>query len=87
MSRGTHLDREAAGWSMYEATGVDPRMAVEISYRMAQRRLEAEHERLAATSGRSSSTRLWLGRALVTLGRFVEGTTPREEDCGGAVQA
>lgn len=86
MNRGSHLDRAAAGWSMHEATEVDPR-AIEIGYRMAQLRLEAEHERLAATSRGSSSARLWLGRALVTFGRFVEGTTPREEDCGGAVHA
>ena len=86
MNRGSHLDRAAASWYMQDATRDDPR-AVEISYRMAQLRLEAEHERLAATSRRSSSARLWLGRALVTFGRFVEGTTPREEDCGGAVHA
>ena len=84
MNRGSHLDHAAAGWTMHDATRDGPR-AVEIGYRMAQLRLEAEHERLAATSGRSTSARLWLGRALVTFGRFVEGATPREEDCGGAL--
>jgi hypothetical protein len=86
MSRGIDLDRAAAGWSMHEATGGDARMAVEIGYRMTRLRLEADHERLASTSRRRTSARLWLGRFLVAFGRFVEGPTPREEDCGGAVR-
>ena len=86
MSRGTHLDRAAVGWSMHEATGGDVRMSVEIGYRMARLRLEADNERLASTSRRRTSARLWLGRALVAFGRFVEGPAQREEECGGAIR-
>ena len=67
-------------------------MAVEIGYRLIEYRLarlrtEAEHERLAAMHARRSSARLWLGRALVTFGRFVEGTGAGEQECGSSIRA
>jgi len=36
---------------------------------------------------RRSSARLWLGRALVTFGRFVEGTGAGEQECGSSIRA
>jgi hypothetical protein len=67
-------------------------MAVEIGYRLIEYRLarlrtEAERERLAAMHARRSSARLWLGRALVTFGRFVEGTGAVEQECGSSIRA
>ena len=69
-------------------------MAVEIEYRMkmieyreTRLRTEAERERLAAMQPRRSSARLWLGRALVTFGRFVEGAGAVEQECGSSVRA
>jgi hypothetical protein len=67
-------------------------MAVEIGYwlieyRLARLRREAERERLAAMHARRSSARLWLGRALVTFGRFVEGAGAVEQECGSSIRA
>ena len=87
MTRGIHADQGRGSWSTHDATGAEARMAVEIGYRMTRLREEADHERLAARIGRRSSTRLWLGRALVSLGRFVEGAGPREEERGRPVRA
>ena len=87
MSTRIRPDHAPAGLGLYEAIGGDPRMAVEIEYRMARLRTEAEDERLARTLRRRSPARLWLGRALVTLGRLVEGAGPREEERGSPVRA
>ena len=87
MSTGSHPDRAAAGWSTHEATGGDARMAVEIGYRMGRLRMEADKERLVARSRRRFAARLWIGRALVAFGRFVEGRGPLEEDCGSPARA
>jgi hypothetical protein len=57
-----------------------------IEYRLARLRTEAEHERLAAIRARRSSARLWLGRALVTFGRFVEGAGAGEQECGSSIR-
>jgi hypothetical protein len=62
-------------------------MAVEIDYRMARLRTEAEHERLAAVQVRRSPARLRLGRALVALGRFVEGAGAGENESRSPIQA
>jgi hypothetical protein len=85
-----HPDRAPAGWSMHDATGVDPRTCVEVAYRMTRLRTEAEHERLArsvAVHARRSSARLWLGRALVTFGRLVEGGGSHEKECHSPIRA
>jgi hypothetical protein len=94
MTTGTHPDRAPAGWGTHHTIGGDAPMAVEIEYRMkmieyrlARLRTEAEHERLAAMHARRSSARLWLGRALVTFGRFVEGTGAGEQECGSSIRA
>jgi len=47
MTTGIHPDRAPTGWQTHDATGGDARMAVEIRYRMARLRTEAERERLA----------------------------------------
>src|SRR5664280_2235705 len=57
MTTGTHPDRAPAGWGTHHTIGGDATMAVEIGYWLIEYRL----------------ARLWLGRALVTFGRFVEG--------------
>jgi hypothetical protein len=90
MTTGIHPDRAPAGWGTHDATRGDAAMAVEIEYRMigyrmARLRAEAEHERMAAIHARRSSARLWLGRALVTFGRFVEGAG--EQECGSSIRA
>ena len=94
MTTGTHPDRAPAGWGTHHTIGGDAPMAVEIEYRMkmieyrlARLRTEAERERLAAMHARRSSARLWLGRALVTFGRFVEGTGAGEQECGSSIRA
>jgi len=81
-------------WGTHHTIGGDAPMAVEIEYRMkmieyrlARLRTEAERERLAAMHARRSSARLWLGRALVTFGRFVEGTGAGEQECGSSIRA
>jgi hypothetical protein len=61
-------------------------MGVEIAFRMTRLRAEARRERLARVQTRRSSVRLWLGRALVTVGRFVEGTGAGEQECGSSVR-
>jgi hypothetical protein len=80
MTTGIHPDRAPTGWQTHHATGGDTRMAVEIRYRMARLRTEAERERLARIHARRASVRLWLGRALVTFGRFVEGAGPGDKE-------
>jgi hypothetical protein len=92
MTTGTHPDRAPAGWGTHHTIGGDATMAVEIGYwlieyRLARLRTEAERERLAAMHARRSSARLWLGRALVTFGRFVEGTGAGEQECGSSIRA
>jgi len=90
MTTGTHPDRALTGWGTHDATGVDPRMCVEVAYRMTRLRAEAENERLArlaAMHARRSSARLWLGRALVTFGRFVEGGGSGEKECRSPIRA
>ena len=92
MTTGTHPDRAPPGWGTHHTIGGHATMAVEIGYRLIEYRLawlrtEAEHERLAAMHARRSSARLWLGRALVTFGRFVEGTGAGEQECGSSIRA
>jgi hypothetical protein len=92
MTTGTHPDRAPAGWGTHHTIGGDATMAVEIGYwlieyRLARLRTEAERERLAAMQPRRSSARLWLGRALVTFGRFVEGAGAVEQECGSSIRA
>ena len=92
MTAGTHPDSAPTGWGTRDATGGDAPMAVEIGYRMieyrmARLRTEAEHERLAAICARRASARLWLGRALVTVGRFVQGADAGEQECGSPIRA
>jgi hypothetical protein len=72
-------------------------MCVEVAYRMTRLRAEAENERLArlaavhasrsSVHARRSSARLWLGRALVTIGRFVEGAGAGEQECESSIRA
>ena len=56
-------------------------MAAEIGYRMTRLRTEADHERLVAVPAHPSSPRRWIGRRLVSFGRFIEGASSPEREC------
>ena len=62
-------------------------MGVEIDFRMTRLRAKAQRERLVSIQARRASVRLWLGRALVALGRFVEGTDASEQEYVSSVRA
>ena len=78
MSSGIGPGRAPACAGTHDLTGGGGRMAVEVAYRMTRLRTEAEHARVAGVRARRASPRSRLGRALMTLGRFVEGTGARE---------
>ena len=87
MTTGPRPDRTSTRSDPRDAVREDAGMGVEIAFRMTRLRAEAQREGLASIQTRRSSVRLWLGRALVTLGRFVEGTGAGEQECGSSVRA
>ena len=87
MTTGPRPDRASTRWDARDAVRGNARMGVEIAYRMTRLRVEAQREGLASIQARRSSVRLWLGRALVALGRFVEGTGAGEQEYGSSVRA
>lgn len=87
MTAGSGPDRASARWDARDAVRGDARMGTEIAFRMTRLRAEAQRERLVKIQARHSSVRLWLGRALVALGRFVEGTGASEQECGSSIRA
>ena len=87
MSSGIGPGRTPAHTGTQDATGGDARMAVEVAYRMTRLRTEAEHARLTARCAPRASLRSRLGRALMALGRFVEGAGARETESADPLRA
>ena len=87
MTTGPRPDHASTRWDARDAVRGDARMGVEIVFRMTRLRAEAQRERLVSIQARRSSVRLTLGRALVALGLFVEGTGAGEHEYGSSVRA
>lgn len=87
MSNGIGPGRAPAHTGSHDATGGDPRIAVEVAYRMTRLRTEAEHERLVLGRARRASARSRLGHAIMALGRFVEGAGTQETECSSLLRA
>jgi len=87
MTTGRRPDNASSRWDARDVARGDARMGVEIDFRMTRLRAEAQRERLVSIQARRASVRLWLGRALVALGRFVEGTDASEQEYASSVRA
>ena len=87
MTTGRRPDNSSSRWDARDVARGDARMGVEIDFRMTRLRAEAQREWLASIQARRSSVRLWLGRSLVALGLFVEGTDAGEQEYLGSVRA